>query len=81
MAKMLQSAIKNYSAHVKGNKNGKPACFTDEEWSAWLVHESEARTYPIRMFACRDCTYSYQQQMTVQGKCVNSDIDLEKITD
>jgi len=79
VARELQLALKNYREHMEEREF--PACFTEEEFSAWKLHEAEIPTQPIRRFACRDCTRVYQKEMTIQGRCPNSSINIEKVVD
>lgn len=79
MAKALQVALKNYREHMQDRK--RPACFPEEDWAAWTIHEAEIPTLPIRRFACRDCTHVYQKEMRIQGRCANPFVDLTKIVD
>jgi hypothetical protein len=79
MAKVLQDAIRNFSEHMQARDH--PACFTEKEYIAWKKHEIDMPTVPIRGFVCRDCSPEYQRRMTLEGRCVNSSIQLEKIVD
>ena len=79
MAKALQLAIANFREHMRDREY--PACFTKEEFRAWKLHEEEIPTLPIRGFTCRDCSKVYQLEMSTQGRCPNSTIDIDKITD
>lgn len=79
MAKVLQTAIGNYIAHMESRNH--PACMTEKEFQAWRLHEKEIPTLPIREWVCRDCTPSYQARMAAQDLCVNANIDISKIMD
>lgn len=79
MAKILQKAVGSFIDHMERNKI--PACFDKHEYKAWLKHELESPTKPIRGFVCRDCTSSYQKEMRIQGRCFNPIIPLQKIVD
>jgi hypothetical protein len=74
MAKELQKAIEAWAIHMESRP--VPSCFTEKEYKAWLIHEHDAPTQPIRQFGCRDCTSAYQKEMTAQGKCVNPKLNL-----
>lgn len=79
MAKALQEALVNFKTHMKEHE--KPSCFSQEEFVAWKVHEDLIPTHPVRGFVCRDCTRSYQAEMAGAGRCFNSTIELDVITD
>lgn len=76
MAHALQKAVESWSLSMEGRDH--PVCFTQKEFIAWKIHEIDAPTQPIRQFACRDCTRSYQQQMTREGLCINPTLDLNR---
>jgi len=79
MAKVLQVAVSNFIDHMKDREF--PACFTENEFADWMVHEEEMKTVPIRRFVCRDCTSSYQSKMIAEGRCFNAIVPLIKIID
>ena len=81
MAKALQQAIINWTQFAE--KRYYPKCFDSrEQYESWLEFErDQAKTLPIRRFACRDCTPEYQRKMTIEKRCVNSDIDVLMIAD
>ena len=79
MAKALQLAIARYTEYM--GENETPPCFSREEYSAWLRHEQEIKTLPIRAWVCRDCTKQFQYEMKGVKKCIIPDIDVEKIAD
>lgn len=44
-----------------------PKCFESrEEWEGW---KQSARTCGESCNICHDCTYAYQHEMTLQGRC------------
>ena len=76
--KVLQQAVASYKQGME-NRNFPPCFDSPEQYEAWSEHEREAPTQPIRRFVCRDCDACYQAQMTAEGRCLNTDIDVTKI--
>jgi len=79
MAKELQKAIGNFLTGMQEREF--PGCFTEKEFKSWSKHEQEIHTQPIRGFVCRDCTPLHQKRMAAENRCLNPNINLEKIAD
>lgn len=76
--KQLTVAVKNFRQAMRDVK--VPPCFNSEvEYLFWVEGEKEAQTQPVRKFFCRDCTTEYQKKMIAEGRCLNAEIDLQKI--
>jgi hypothetical protein len=79
MAKLLQIAINRFQEHMSDREY--PACFSEEEFRAWKLHEEELPTLPIRNFTCRDCTVPYQKKMVKENRCCISTVSVLKVAD
>lgn len=76
--KVLQDAIENLNRSMTVQKF--PLCFENQkQYNKWLTHEVEANTVPIRRFICRDCSPEYKQRMVQESRCVNSEVNMEKV--
>lgn len=79
MAKELQLALANFRDHMR--ENTTPACFEEEEFAAWMLHEQEFNTKPLRCFICRDCTPAFKFVKEAEGRCFQVGVDITKIVD
>ena len=72
---LVNTAAVNFIREIANNDH--PRCFTKSEWSGWKQAENEAPTKPMRLFACRDCTSKYSQDMG--ERCVNRGMNINRI--
>jgi hypothetical protein len=76
--KCLQEAINNHAESMRGREF--PLCFeSKKQYTDWVRLEMESNTVPVRQFICRDCDPIYQRKMSLEGRCVNSNIDIRRI--